>query len=584
MSAIVLGPDPMLYALFTTGAVMFFMFLGMVEWMSTMVDLTTHEQSERQTLPPSTQLKTFWWMMFWVLLIHGAILAGMIVFYQASEKNPKDNTILLVESIFLGLNLLDFSYKLWVGNYAASPDYLIMLDSKNTEVVSKRLTGEEERVEGNVNKSLVKYRMALYILNGLGLIGYLIGTASYLWVGSIESYSSNSRSMVLSGALVISVFLIVTEALKNHKIKVSAALVTDMIGSIGVKLPYIAKNKTEHSNLDTMVTHQPIHIESLHNPLTDSNPITPLAILAQSVAAKNPKPGINAKEFCVRQSNGENYLLSPLATSKLDKYSNCNTGDLLYNHIGWLGTYQNKIARVDGVFPADTEKESDDLAKIINNTPMFGKYNTDFVPYTGMYNKVCGFGVGFGIWIGFHNWTNILVSLYTFALYLVLLKNGEASLLAWTATTLPSLTFSMMGRSGQFWELFRWNQLIGWSIINLIPNIMSNGQSYVRQADSWNNITCQVQTEPSLTNVDLSLTILGFSALQITYSCLLLLVVLVALIVERSQYSDKNHSAQDMKAKSTMETKPLINTGTNLKTLSVSDSLTKRRTSVTNVQ
>lgn len=524
MSAITLGTDPIAYAFAVVMSTMFFMAIGLIDVMATYQHITNLVYEER-----ATKFMTFNFslsvLLVMVFLIHGSILAGIIIFYQDAAKNVKDNVVLYIQCLFLGLNLLDFAYKLWVSYYITNLDVTLKLN----------VSGKENEGE-NPPKTMNSYRYAMYVIQGCGIIAYAIGTASYLWVGAIASDASMPRSMLLSSAIIICIFLIVSEGLKYAKNVNLRTINTgaNLLGRLGVKLPELQKTGT-----NTKVQHKPLYIKALKTPLTDDNPLTPLILHAAQKAATCSKAGINETEFCIRQDeNNQTYIVSPQNASLIDKAHRYSTGPLHHNKTGWLlgATNEKSFYGDDSHFVSPNGENAAELYnnyQWYNNTPMFLRYNTNMVPYTIMTNKVFGVGIGLGIYLGIHNWFPCVLTLYNFAFYCVLLRNGEAALLAWFITTVPAFFFAMLGRAGQHWELFRWNMLIGWSIILLVPKIVANSSAYILQTSSWTNVAMAWQTEPTYTNLDNSTTAIGFTSTSLTYSAFILLVVLVSFIAEK---------------------------------------------------
>jgi len=148
---------------------------------------------------------------------------------------------------------------------------------------------------------------------------------------------------------------------------------------------------------------------------------------------------------------------------------------------------------------------------------------------------VAGLGNGLGIFFNTHTWMPLLTTLYMFAFYLIMLQHAVAALLALVITVVPSLIMCFFGQAGQWWELFRWNFLIGWSLINLVANIIPTKRSqYIRDENSWNVTNLPVQEQPHYISADNSTTVLGYSALSTTLSCAATLALLFITILEFS--------------------------------------------------
>lgn len=426
------------------------------------------------------------------LLLHGGILGLLIWNYMDSWKNAKDNALLVLMTIVLGLNLADFffkTYKYWN--------------------------------QKNLDKDAPTVMNSIHIV---GFVSFVTVAISYPWVGSFADQTSTSRIVVLTtGILVILVFGIGMLTIYRYN-KTASVTLEKLVKSAGVKL-----NVQPKSGVKTTVYHEPTSIRGLEHPLTDDNPDTPLLLHAADKARFNPVPGITADKWKVLKYNDEHYLVSPEVaksalqlqakwTAEVNDMSN-HTGDIQF----WLhDIYKPQKSGASGAF------ETGGIPAKVDIIP-----EKDFRGYNLFTNKVHGWAAGLGVFFAIHWSVPACFTLFMFSWYSLYLQQFTSAILASVITLAAPLLFSVIGFTGQYWELFRWYFLIGWSLINLTNYIVQDQDKYIRQQTTWNVTTIPVQEFPAYTSADQSLQILGFAWVAFAWSCLALAVVIGTLIKKR---------------------------------------------------
>lgn len=479
---VTLGEDTFTYVFGALGTTFAFVMIGMCDmfW-----NLGPHDDNRPTTYRP--QQKSLFFTQMFSFLLHGSILGLLIFNYIDSWKNAKDNVFLVLMSIVLGLNLADFFYK------------------------SIMYTGK--------NKASPETKFALFMLQNLGFLGFVTATFSYAWVGTFADQDSTSRDVVLtSGIIVIFVFALGMLNFYRHNQVFSTSL--EMVISSATK----QLNVSKRSGVETKIYHEPHSVRGLNFKLTDDNPDTPLLLHAADRARHNPLPGVNADNWRVLKYKDNHYLCSPETASVCLQLQSKWTGNFndLTNHSGdgmfyKMGIYVPPLK--DSAYislPPITEIED----------------TANYVGYDIFYNKVHGWAGGIGIMMSVHYMFPLVFTVYMFAWYSLYLQQFTAACLASAITLAVPLLGSVVGFAAQYWELFRWYFLIGWSVINVVNYIVANSFKYIRQESTWNVTDIPVQEFPEFATADLSLNILGYAWVAFAWSILGLAVVVLELVVK----------------------------------------------------
>jgi hypothetical protein len=502
------GPDPVLYTLSLAGICIAFMKLGMNDW--TMPTPIPDATSKKFYAP--LQFTAFWAMQFFSLLLHGAILAGLIVMYQGTLRNFKDNVILVLQSIALGLNLCDYFFKSYFGMYALNEgsikDGLFLFNNKKFEAA---WLGRN-------------FKWAMFFIQIFGLAAFFTTSFAYMWIGEMTDMSSNSRSMLTASGLCLILLFGFGLATFYQQRGVFLSTAGALLKVSGVKL-----NITPIPNTTGKPLHGDIHVSGIAEALQHDNPDTPLFMAAAAKAAQGVKPGITAENWMVIKSEEGPYLVSPQVFDAHQDLMLAAHGRLLdasAEHSGQSGSLR-KLEYVSKALHSGMR------------TVQWHKigYHTETLDaYTLFVDNVAGFGKGLGIYFNSHPWLPLVSTFYMFAFYLIALQNTESALSAVTIAHVPGLIMCFFGMSQQWWEVFRWNFLIAWSLINVeVYPIVMESSRYIRDPDSWNITNLPVQSQPSYTTVDNSTTVLGYNAFSVTLTGTVLFGIIVIFFVQLVQ-------------------------------------------------
>jgi hypothetical protein len=459
------------------------------------------------------QFTSFWAMQFFSLLLHGSILAGLIVMYQGTLRNFKDNVILVLQSIALGLNLCDYFFKSYFGMYALDPKSV-----KDGLFVYKRKDGLEAAWLGK------NFKWAMFFIQILGLAAFFTTSFAYMWIGEMADMSSNSRSMLTASGLCLILLFGFGLATLYQQRDVFTRTAGALLKVSGVKL-----NIAPIPNTTGKPLHGDIHVSGIAEALQHDNPDTPLLMAAASKAAQGVKPGITAENWMVIKSEEGPYLVSPQvfdAHQDLMLAAHGRLFDAGAEHSG-QGQMLSKLEYASKALHSGLR---------IFQWHKIGYHTESLDAYTLFVDNVAGFGKGLGVYFNTHPWLPLVSTFYMFAFYLIALQNTELALSAVTIAHVPGLIMCFFGMSQQWWEIFRWNFLIAWSLINVeVYPIVMESSRYIRDPDSWNITNLPVQSQPSYTTVDNSTTVLGYNAFSVTLTGTVLFGIIVIFFVQLAQ-------------------------------------------------
>lgn len=474
---VTLGEDTYTYVFGVLGSTLGLTLFGMVD-----LYYNLSKNGDQQVYSPIGRDRNLFMTQTFSLLIHIAVFGMLIFNYIDSWKNAKDNVFLVLMTIVLALNLADFFYK--------------SIRYSRTEYV------------------MYEGRRALFIIHIMGFMAFVTATFAYAWVGTFADQVSTSRDVVLtSGVIVIFVFAI--GMLNFYKFNRSAKIMIDrLIKNTGKQL-----SVTKRSGVETKIFHAPHEVRGLDYPLTDDNPDTPLLLHAADRARHSPVPGVNADNWKVLKYEGEHYLVSPQTAQACLELQSKWTGkfETDTNHSGDLQFWLHNVYK-----PEKSGIKVPVLSEIHNESM--------FVGYDVFYNKVHGWAGGIGIFFAVHYLLPLSFTVYMFAWYSLYLQQFTAACLASAITLAVPLLGSVIGFAGQYWELFRWYFLIGWSIINLVNYIVANNFKYIRQQSTWNVTDIPVQEFPEFTTADQSLNILGYAWTSFAWGTLALVIIIAELL------------------------------------------------------
>jgi hypothetical protein len=544
-----LGPDPVVYGLSLAAITILFMKLGLNDWQLPEINPSYEVQEAKKV--NKIPYRAFTAMMGFTFLLHGWILGGLIWMYQGTERNSKDNTILVLSCIGLGLNLIDWFFKAYIG--------MAYVDNN---------TIADEVIYGSDKIDLDGFKTAMAVIQSVGLVGFFTVSFAYLWVGDVATVAaSNSRSLLtVSGSCLIVLFGLAMLVMNRRKIQ-RAEVTRNLLTAAGLKFEFTP------TDVKSRVYHEPIRVAGLSTPLTYDNPNTPMLLAASKKASLCLKPDINAENWRVVKFGSDHYLTSPKVFDVHRQLMSSVWGDLAEKGTQHSGYDVREAAYKVGAGIMKTFGKG---------SVEIGFFTMNFPGYTIFDTNVAGLGVGLGVFFNTHNWMPLLSTLYMFGFYLLLLQHAVSALLALTITVLPSLIMCFFGKAQQWWELFRWNFIIGWNLINVCVYIITFGNPtslYIRDPVSWNITNFPVQEFVYYTNADNSTTVLGYNAASTTFILAGLVGVGIIFAMEYCSYQRGEkpavkYTSNDMSVGSTAteESTSLLND----KTGNRSSSITKR--------
>jgi hypothetical protein len=557
-----LGPDPVVYGLSLAAITIAFMKLGLNDWKFPSITPDEAEDAESYSYYRPIKYTAFWAMQLFTLLLHGAILAGLIVMYSGTLRNSKDNVILVLSAIALGLNLLDFLFKSYMGMFYVTSDVISegVQKTERANFFYDAIYNMDSEPVGKPRISLYTFKWTMFFFQVFGLCAFFITSFAYAWVGDMASFESNSRSMLtVSGLGLVCIFGIAMGLL--YKRSGLVADTTDkLMAAAGLKFTVTP------TSVDAKVYHAPVQVAGIAEPLKHSDPHTAMLMAASAKAGQGLKPGITASSWNVVRHGKDNYLVSPEVFKVHQDLMRTVWGGLAENNTTHTGGHQEFVETLNhvsnSIHSGSGFKER--ISNIILGVKRTGKAavlghkvgfgTSDYPAYTLIIKHVAGFGRGMGVFFNTHPWMPIVSLFYMFGFYLVMLQNTESALLAVSICHIPAVVMCFFGIVQQWWELFRWNFLVGWSLINLVPYVIPTETSrYVRDAASWNITNFPVQAFPTYTNYDNSTTVLGYNAFSTTTT----LAVLVGVIIALATSASGKASATVVNAKSE-DTEPLV--------------------------
>jgi hypothetical protein len=509
-----LGPDPVVYGLSLAAITIFFMKLGLNDWQWPSFIPDEAEDPAKVSFYRPIKYTAFWAMQLFTFLLHGAILAGLIYMYSETLRNSKDNVILVLSAIALGLNLSDFFFKSYFGMYFTESD--ILRQSVYNNVIKGNVYNIDKKVE-NQEISLYWFKWGMFIVQTLGFVAFFTTSFAYAWVGDMADMSSNSRSLLTtSGIVIILIFGFAMAALyRRHSL--TAKTTERLLMTAGIKLTL------SPLKVDSKVYHVPVQVPGIAEPLQHSDPDTPLLLAAAAKAGQNLKQGITATNWKVVKHGQDNYLVSPQVFDAHQELMKTTCGNLSLNNTSHTGGHANFVESLHqmshGLHSGLSGRQIMDGFKNSLKGHKIGFSAADYPAYSLIFRHVAGFGKGMGVFFNTHPWMPIVSVLYMFGFYLIMLQNAMSALLAVSICHIPALVMCFFGIVQQWWELFRWNFLVGWSLINLVVYVIPvQTARYIRDEASWNITNFPVQEFVYYTTADNSTTVLGYNGFATTMS------------------------------------------------------------------
>ncbi len=535
-----IGPNPIAYGLLATVATGLFSFLALMNFTGTVESL----KSIDHVRVLGNTMKDYNWSLWLTFLFSLGLNVTAVVAFVVWWTTKTTQWIPYTDTTFLGNYRDKYVLGMVVAAFCANMFGLALkffaytLDWKsenifnNSNFYGPRTEAEKDKAydqfppsdsdkdrRRNAPKGLYeRYENVMYWGNFITLSFFVLWGPILQYCYEFGPDESASRNMLIASASIICFSIYLNEGLKYLHLKNYKDLKRMIMGELSLKLENVTPISPE--KLESLVGKKATLPITGNAVLSQDHLSTNLLAHATNLAAsKGLSKGITPSNFCVRKTDDGTIIASNDVVAILDR-----------NH-----PHSETFDHPDTGYILKTSTEENGTVSIrsfLRAQPLVGVLGKSDETYKviPLNDQIFGFARGYCNWMDFSDWISVVFCVHMLATYLLITRNTLTAVLAFCITILPPFYLKLASYNGYWFEYLTHHILFGWTLIVSLTLFMHEDLTYILSRTTWNDTSTVWQGNSDYDSLDDSTTALTFTALDITISILVLVILFINLI------------------------------------------------------